>query len=494
MDEWSGEMDWQRKAYPVSAGAHTFKWIYDKDGSQSDGSDCAWVDFIVLPPEMGMTASAGPDMAVCGEDECAVYGDANLYESVEWTTEGDGYFDDPTALQPVYYMGTEDMENGEVMLTIHVSGNDDVMTDDMMLSYNEMPTAFAGETTAVCASEELMLDEATAENYAAIQWATAGNGTFADGSTLNTTYTPSEDDIAAGSVTLTLVAHGMEGCGDAMAEIDVTINDVPAAPAMPAGNEEVCAGAGVEYTVETVANADTYTWSVVPAEAAAIEGDSETATFTWAEGFSGDAQLTVNASNTCGDGAEAAMLEVAVNAMPTATFTSDVTEVDHAYTDTTAFASADAADYTAVSWTVEPAEAVTEIIDNGETAEMVWSDSYTGDATVKFHLTNDCGEVVIAHDLMLKSTVGIGEGALYSASVFPNPNDGSFKLQLSTDEAQKISIRVMSPLGKVVYDQNNIQFNDRYETTIDIENAANGVYYLVIESDNARRVEKIIVK
>lgn len=494
MDEWAGEIDWGRKAYAVSAGPHTFKWVYDKDGSQSNGDDCAWIDYIILPPEMSMTASAGPDMAVCGEVECVVYGDANMYESIEWTTEGDGYFDDPTALQPVYHMGAQDMENGEVMLTIHVTGNDDVMTDDMMLTYNEMPTAFAGEDTVMCASEELVLDEATAENNAAVQWATAGTGTFEDGSILNTTYTPSEEDIAAGSVTLTLVAQGMEGCGDAMAEIDVTINDVPAAPAMPAGNAELCAGTAAEYTVEAVANADTYTWTVVPAEAATIEGDSETATFTWAEDFSGEAQLTVHAANTCGDGAAAEMLTVNVNAMPTATFTSDVTEVDHAYIDTTAFASSDAADYTAVSWSVEPAEAVTEIIDNGENAEMVWNDSYTGEATVKFHLTNDCGEVVMEHGLVMKSTVGIGEDELYSASVFPNPNDGSFKLQLSSDKAQKISIRVMSPLGKVVYDQNNIQFNDRYETTIDIENASNGVYYLVIESDNARRVEKIIVK
>ena len=34
----------------MTAGTHTFKWTYDKDYSQSSGSDCAWVDDIKFPP------------------------------------------------------------------------------------------------------------------------------------------------------------------------------------------------------------------------------------------------------------------------------------------------------------------------------------------------------------------------------------------------------------------------------------------------------------
>lgn len=47
---WSGEMNWTWFAYPVSAGSHTFKWTYEKDQSVSDGSDCAWTDYILFPP------------------------------------------------------------------------------------------------------------------------------------------------------------------------------------------------------------------------------------------------------------------------------------------------------------------------------------------------------------------------------------------------------------------------------------------------------------
>lgn len=51
MGRWDGEVAWSREEYPVSQGQHTFKWIYSKDYSESNGSDCAWVDYIVFPPE-----------------------------------------------------------------------------------------------------------------------------------------------------------------------------------------------------------------------------------------------------------------------------------------------------------------------------------------------------------------------------------------------------------------------------------------------------------
>ncbi|RLC50455.1 MAG: hypothetical protein DRH79_07630, partial [Candidatus Cloacimonadota bacterium] len=50
MDSWSGTLGWSQETYNVTAGEHTFKWEYDKDGSVSSGSDCAWIDYIVFPP------------------------------------------------------------------------------------------------------------------------------------------------------------------------------------------------------------------------------------------------------------------------------------------------------------------------------------------------------------------------------------------------------------------------------------------------------------
>ena len=62
---WSGDMDWSRESYPVTAGTHTFKWTYEKDGSVSSLEDCAWIDEVSMPsqnnaPEVTTAANAAP--------------------------------------------------------------------------------------------------------------------------------------------------------------------------------------------------------------------------------------------------------------------------------------------------------------------------------------------------------------------------------------------------------------------------------------------------
>jgi uncharacterized repeat protein (TIGR02543 family) len=47
-DAISGEKSWVQKTYTLGSGSHILKWVYSKDGSVSDGSDCGWVDQLVV--------------------------------------------------------------------------------------------------------------------------------------------------------------------------------------------------------------------------------------------------------------------------------------------------------------------------------------------------------------------------------------------------------------------------------------------------------------
>lgn len=55
MGEWSGEVNWSREAFPVTAGTHKFKWIYLKNGSGSYGDDCCWIDDVQFPSATTVT-------------------------------------------------------------------------------------------------------------------------------------------------------------------------------------------------------------------------------------------------------------------------------------------------------------------------------------------------------------------------------------------------------------------------------------------------------
>ncbi len=48
--QWYGEVDWSKESFPIGSGYHVLKWVYLKDNMVSAGEDCAWIDFIVLPP------------------------------------------------------------------------------------------------------------------------------------------------------------------------------------------------------------------------------------------------------------------------------------------------------------------------------------------------------------------------------------------------------------------------------------------------------------
>lgn len=46
---WSGNSGWKRFACPIRRGHHRLRWIYQKDVSRSERSDCAWLDDIRMP-------------------------------------------------------------------------------------------------------------------------------------------------------------------------------------------------------------------------------------------------------------------------------------------------------------------------------------------------------------------------------------------------------------------------------------------------------------
>lgn len=47
-ESWSGNNDWQKAVFSVTAGIHTYKWCYEKDNTTSSGADTVWIDDIEL--------------------------------------------------------------------------------------------------------------------------------------------------------------------------------------------------------------------------------------------------------------------------------------------------------------------------------------------------------------------------------------------------------------------------------------------------------------
>lgn len=288
VDQWAGEHGWERVAYAIDAGPHVFKWIYEKDWYVTGGQDCVWLDYISLPPPLTTTAYAGPDMNICQQEVCMLEGNATHYESLMWTTSGDGMFDDPTILNPEYIPGNEDINSQTVTLTLTAYGpSRSDAYDDMILTINQMPEASTGDDLAICAGDYYEAQDATAENYTSLQWTTSGDGMFNDPTMLNPEYMPGEGDIESGAVTLTLTAAN-PGCGEVSDEVMLTIHALP--EPLISGSETACQHMeGYSYSTPEVAGCS-YAWEI--SGGSLIEGqNTHTVSVIWEE--EGERMLTL---------------------------------------------------------------------------------------------------------------------------------------------------------------------------------------------------------
>lgn len=77
--ELTGEVPWTFFSFPISAGNHTFKWVYEKDDSYGSINDSVWLDGVVLPPttqEIAVKDPAGEDLTSNGA--VSVFPDAGV--------------------------------------------------------------------------------------------------------------------------------------------------------------------------------------------------------------------------------------------------------------------------------------------------------------------------------------------------------------------------------------------------------------------------------
>jgi hypothetical protein len=256
---WSGEYDFLNVSYPVLAGPHIFKWVYEKDGANAQYLDHAWVDYIVFPPEYKTAVSAGADASVCEGSGYQLMSAAFCYDSLLWTTSGTGSFSDPTIYNPIYTPSQDDISAGSVVLTITAFGfNGATTSDQMILTIIPMATADAGPDGSVCANSVYLLDNSSASNYNTLIWASAGDGIFDDPHLLHPAYTPGAQDIGTGSVALSLIAGGNGDCPDAEDQMTLAVLPVPVADL--GVDTSICAH--LTYTLDaSTPGATGYLWS-----------------------------------------------------------------------------------------------------------------------------------------------------------------------------------------------------------------------------------------
>ncbi|WP_417860600.1 HYR domain-containing protein [Winogradskyella sediminis] len=239
------------------AGIYELTSVQYTNPPNSDGVGCVnslsgEIVTVNSPP----TVTAPSDITICEGDTVHLspitLGGTNAIGT--WSTSGTGTFSEST-----YIPSATDIFNGTVTLTLTNNPSDGVcnaVSDDMVVTINQAPTAYAGVNQTICSDGSVTLSGAIGGSASTGIWS-APSGSFSNTTDLNATYTPS---ITSGTVTLTLTTNNPSGpCSANTDTVIITVN--PAAIVDAGSDFIVCSSDTITLNGALSGSATSGTWS-----------------------------------------------------------------------------------------------------------------------------------------------------------------------------------------------------------------------------------------
>jgi hypothetical protein len=308
---------------------------------------------------------------------------------------------------------------------------------NITLSVTPAPTITVTGPTVACSGATVNLTASGASSYT---WNTGANTTSISVSpTVNTTYTASGTGTTGcvGITTLNVIAG-----------TNPTINIT--------GSSTVCSA---NSTTLTANGASTYTWNTGATTASLVASPTVNTTYT----ATGTSSVGCNGM---------AMVTVTVNAIPVVNLVASSTTVCANGNTITLFGSPAGGAYS---------------------GSNVTGSSFTPGATAgsftpvyTFTNTQGCSNTASVNINVLACSSINEKNAIVGLSVYPNPNNGVFVVDLNTNTLKVITI--MDVTGRVVYSTNTFDVKH----TINLTKLTNGVYFAQISTEGKTNTFKLI--
>jgi|GEM_PF-4618934 len=222
--------------YIFESGVHGYPFQYVVTAIYDDGESLPSNVVEIEIPCMPTTAWAGEDIEIC-ESEVFVQlnGAAENYQYVQWFTFGDGYFDDPYSLTPIYYPGSEDYQASSIFICMEAYGQGFCENGwDCMLLYfagvPELDLSACGYDFTICDGEAFYydLDCIDGYNYDNLNWSTTEGTGYFEYSESEVIYYPSEADYLSGYVEIIIEATPWAPCSYSnFAYLNLYFEEVP---------------------------------------------------------------------------------------------------------------------------------------------------------------------------------------------------------------------------------------------------------------------------
>jgi len=174
------------------------------------------------------------------------------------------------------------------------AGADCVWVDDFNVEPRHAPVYNSGDVLEACKNEAVLINCNYAYGYSDLTWSTAGDGSFNHTYALHPIYTPGPQDLAAGSVTLTMSVNGIES------PLQLILNDEINLSGSISGDELIDNDHILSHYSIGHQTGINYLWQLEPEEAGRIFAHGNEVDIVWnCESNVTEATLSVSANAAC---------------------------------------------------------------------------------------------------------------------------------------------------------------------------------------------------
>lgn len=249
----------------------------------------------------------------------------------------------------------------------------------------------------------------------------------------------------------------------------------------PIGLTLLCASWGNStYSTTGLPGITEYEWAIDPVEAGSISGSGTNITVAWEEDFLGTADLSVASINYCGSG-------VFSNPLTITRYLPDVSLVIPAF----------------VALSTPPFEFTGGSPVGGDysgpgVTNNVFDPNAAGLGThiITYTYTdmNFCSGSAIDSITVTQFTGFADKLGDQNVSVYPNPNNGKFKIEFNTKSDNVVDLRIFNSLNALVFEEMGVRTSSHLIKEIDLNQLLKGIYYLRISGSDSDIVRKIVIQ
>jgi PKD domain/Secretion system C-terminal sorting domain len=123
-----------------------------------------------------------------------------------------------------------------------------------------------------------------------------------------------------------------------------------------------------------------------------------------------------------------------------------------------------------------------------------YANAGNGTYTVTLIATDSCGSDTTTSVVTISCIVGIAEGADAQVRIFPNPNQGRFRVTASGLFADELQVQLIDLSGRTVYRQDLQDVHGTLDFELDIQALVKGVYFLNLDDGVQKIVRKVVIQ